>query len=281
MNFIDFILNIVGLFLWLNWHSVYFNPSTHPAFSLVATLKGASRHPRWLYFGVLIGLLVLRALFYWQIGPALPWTPRFSLGCTTLLFRSDLKVQMLSYSFASFGATLGVFYLWLLLLSCINANVSEESPQQRMIRLHLGFLKDWPVVLKLLVPFITTGFLWCALHPALVKMQIVPKCITSHLLEQGAIFGLLVYLQATYLLVGILVLYILNSYVFIGNFSFWKFIDASAANLLRPLRCLPLVVKRIDLAPVIAIVLILETSALLTWVSKTSWAVKQFLKLAS
>lgn len=284
MNLIDFILNLVGLLLWLNWRSVYFSPSARTGGSLASTLRAASSpSPRWFYFVVLMGLLLVRALFYWQIGPALPWTPRLSLGCTTLIFRSDLLIRMVFYSFVSFGAVLGVLYLWLLLLSCINSDVWEENPQQRFIQLQLGILRHFPAGIKLLLPLLAMTFIWVALHPVMVSLQMAAKCSMLHLLMQGGIIGLLVYLQAKYLFVGVLLLHLLNSYVFLGDHSFLSFIDSTAAKLLRPLRqrWLPLVVKRIDLAPVVAIALILEIFALLEWASRTSWAVKHFEMLAS
>ena len=153
MNFIDFILNVVGLLFWLNWRAVHTSVIAHPGGSLSSTLKAAnSPRPRWFYLGLLIGLLLVRAFFYWQIGPALPWNPRLDLGFTTLTFRSDFFGQILSYSFLSFAAALWVLYLWIVLLACINANASEEDSIHRFFQLHLGFVKSWPTALKLAAP---------------------------------------------------------------------------------------------------------------------------------
>jgi hypothetical protein len=73
MGLIDFILNLAGLLLWLNWRSIRFDPlgKRTPA-TLVGTLRRAepSRLRRWHLLAVLGGLLLLRALFYWQIGSA-------------------------------------------------------------------------------------------------------------------------------------------------------------------------------------------------------------------
>ena len=79
MGLIDFILNLAGLLLWLNWRSVRFDPlgKRTPA-TLIGTLRRAEprRLRRWHLLAALGGLLLLRALFYWQIGSAAHWTGR-------------------------------------------------------------------------------------------------------------------------------------------------------------------------------------------------------------
>jgi hypothetical protein len=122
MALIDFILNLAGLLLWLNWRSVRFDPlgKRTPA-TLIGTLRRAEpkRLRRWHLLAALGGLLLLRAVFYWQIGSAAHWTGTLNLGVITLSFRSDFFARMLWFSIFSFGLTLGVFYLWLLLLSIL------------------------------------------------------------------------------------------------------------------------------------------------------------------
>ena len=53
-----------------------------------------------------------------------------------------------------------------------------------------------------------------------------------------------------YFIVGILLLHLLNSYVYFGNHPFWNFVNATARNLLYPLRWLPLRVGKVDFAAV-------------------------------
>jgi uncharacterized protein YggT (Ycf19 family) len=60
--------------------------------------------------------------------------------------------------------------------------------------------------------------------------------------------------------VGICVLYLVNSYVYLGNSYFWTFINLTGSNLLRPFRALPLRVGKVDLAPLLLIVLVLALS---------------------
>ena len=60
-----------------------------------------------------------------------------------------------------------------------------------------------------------------------------------------------------YLLVGLFVLHIANSYVYLGTDAFWTFVSQTARRFLAGLSWLPLRIGRIDLSPVAAIVLIL------------------------
>src|ERR1043165_4473881 len=122
MALIDFILNLAGLLLWVNWRAIPFDPLTTatPA-TLVGTLRRAepSRVKRWHFLLGLGALLVLRAFFYRLIGPAVDWTATLNLFATRLAFRSDSQNLMLLYSALSFGAALSFFLLWLVLVSLI------------------------------------------------------------------------------------------------------------------------------------------------------------------
>jgi hypothetical protein len=157
MSLIDFILNLVGLMLWLNWQAKLLPVSGQPGTSLISTLRPAGPpRPRIYYLGVLAVLLMARALFYWQVGQPIHWLPRLPLGPITLSFRSDLLGRMVLFSFLSFGVALGIFYLWLLLLSWVNA-AAEGEMGQRVVRAYLGKLDRWPSVIKLILPLTVTG----------------------------------------------------------------------------------------------------------------------------
>ncbi len=92
MNWVDLILNIAGLLLWLNWRAGKADPlgKRTPA-TLIGTLRSAAPQKirRWDVPAVLAGLIFSRAVFYWLIGPALHWSGTINLGVITLSFRSD------------------------------------------------------------------------------------------------------------------------------------------------------------------------------------------------
>src|SRR5271157_1206902 len=129
MTLIDFILNIVGLLLWLNWRAAELPVRGRPGTSLLSTLRPAGPpRPRYDYWAGLPVLLAARAVFYWQAGQPVHWSPRIPLGPATLPFRSDLPGRMVLFSVLSFGVALGIFYLWLLFLSCVNGQVPDANP---------------------------------------------------------------------------------------------------------------------------------------------------------
>ena len=258
MTLIDFILNIVGLLLWLNWRAAELPVGGRPGTSLLSTLRPAGPpRPRYYYWAGLPVLLAARAVFYWQAGQPVHWSPRIFLGPTTLSFRSDLPGRMILFSVLSFAVSLGIFYLWLLLLSCLNAQVPDAAPVQRLVRVWLGRLERWPGAIKLLLPLAVTALAWCLLNPLLARLNMVPANAPGRLLAQGAVIGLSAYLTLKFLILTILLLYLLNSYVYLGEFALWNFVDATTRRLLRPLQKLPLRVGKIDFAPVLSIILVI------------------------
>ncbi|HTQ50904.1 MAG TPA: hypothetical protein VMJ12_09355, partial [Candidatus Acidoferrales bacterium] len=106
MGIIDFILNLAGLLLWLNWRSLRFDPlgKRTPA-TLIGTLRRAEPRKlrRWHLLAVLGGLLFLRAVLYWQVGSGVGWASgTLNLGVIELSFRSDHFRHILLFSLFSF-----------------------------------------------------------------------------------------------------------------------------------------------------------------------------------
>ena len=256
MALIDFILNLAGLLLWLNWRSVRFDPlgKRTPA-TLIGTLRRAEpqRWRRWHLLAALGGLLLLRALFYWQIGSAAHWTGTLNLSVITLSFRSDFFARMLWFSIFSFGLTLGVFYLWLLLLSIL----AGPEPIHRLVRMQLGRIDGWPCGVKLLLPLAITATFWWLASWLLTWLQIIPQPVSAaHRIEAALIVGLNSYLVWKYLIGALLALHLLNSYIYFGKHPFWSYVNAEARTLLSPLRAVPLQAGKVDFAPVVGLALV-------------------------
>jgi uncharacterized protein YggT (Ycf19 family) len=260
MALIDFLLNLAGLLLWLNWLSVRFDPLARAsAATLIGTLRKASKPTarRWLFIVALAALLLLRALLYCYIGSAADWSPKLHLGAITLSFRSDFFHLMLAYSALSFVVMLACFYGWMLLLSFLGAREGEDDPFLRLARAHLGWVARWPWVLRFTLPFIAATVLWLALSPVLTWLGVVPRAGTwLTRCEQATLLGLGAYLAWKYLIIGLLAVYLLHSYVYLGRNPFWSFVTLAARALLKPLRRLPVRVDRVDLAPVVGIALV-------------------------
>jgi len=267
MGLIDFILNLAGLLLWLNWCSVRFDPlgKRTPA-TLIGTLRRAepNRLRRWHLLAALGGLLLLRALFYWQIGAAFKpvWAGKLDLDVTALYFRSDSLNRMLVFSVFSFGLTLGVMYVCLLLLSIL----AGPEPFHRLVRMPLGGIDRWSRKAKLLLPLIVMAGLWWLATWPLANLQIIPKPVTAlQRIEESLLIGLGCYLTWKYIAGALLALHLLNSYIYFGKNPFWAYVNAEAQTLLSPLRALPLRAGKVDFAPVVGIVMVFMAAELAGW----------------
>ena len=267
MSLIDLILNLAGLLLWFNWRSIRFDPLAHTsAATLAGTLKRAEplRLRGWQFLAGLGGLLLFRALVYWQIGGAAGWTPRLDLAwvvlafrCDHLVVRGDVLGSALLYSALSFARLLATFYFWLLALVVINRKGAETDPLQKLLRSHLGPVARWPWWLQSLLPLVLATGLWAGLHPVLVSLGVTgPVQSGTHLLEQGLLVGAGIYLSLKYFLPVFLLLHLITSYVYLGHNPLLDFVSMTSHNILAPIRRLPLRYAMVDFAPLAGAVLI-------------------------
>jgi uncharacterized protein YggT (Ycf19 family) len=260
MGLIDFILNLAGLLLWLNWRSIRFDPlgKRRPA-TLIGTLRRAEpeRLRRWPLLLALAGLLLLRAGIYWQIGSATKpvWAGTLNLGVVVPAFVSNSFVRMTLFSALSFGLMLGVFYLCLLLLSLLAG--PEPPPFHRLVQIPLGGIDGWPRWVKLLLPLVVTAAFWWLASWLLAPLQVIPPLVSpAHRLEEALVIALGSYLAWKYPIGALLILHLLNSYIYFGRHPFWAYVNAEAQTLLSPLRALPLRLGRGDFAPLVAVALV-------------------------
>ncbi|HVV00944.1 MAG TPA: hypothetical protein VHH88_06250, partial [Verrucomicrobiae bacterium] len=216
---------------------------------------------RWKPLAALLGLLYLRAVVYWQIGSSVDWTPSLRLGTIAIPFRSDIFPRALVFSALSFGLFLAVAYFWLLLVSLVNAREAEPDPVLRLLRLQLGPVDRWPWLVKLIAPVAVAFLFWLALCPLLSEWQMVPHPLSlRHRLEEAGAVALAAYLCWKYLLAGLLALYLLSNYVYLGQHALWHFLALTGRNVLKPLRFLPLQFGKIDAAPALGIALIIAAA---------------------
>ena len=273
MSVLDFILNCAGLLLWLNWRSRGLSgPGRAAGIALISTLRRAEtqRRDAWVAPLILVSVLFLRAVFYWQIGPALGWLPRLPLGAIVLHFRSDMFTRMLAFSLLGFLLFLAVFYFSLLLLAGTSRASSQGDPWVGWVRAHLGPCARLPGWLQLLLPPVITFCFWIIIGPLLGLMGVQAAAVSfRHLVEQAVVIGLGAWLCWQFLIIAVLVLHMVASYVYLGNAPFWNLITITAQNLLRPLAALPLRAGKIDFAPVLALTVVVLASffipQLLVW----------------
>jgi uncharacterized protein YggT (Ycf19 family) len=256
MGLIDFILNLAGLLLWINWCSARFDPLNKriPA-TLIGTLRRAApaRWRRGHLLAAIGALLILRALFYWQIGSAAHWAGKLNLGVITLFFPSDSFGRMLLFSVFSFGLALGIFYVWLLLLSIL----SGPEPVHRLVRMPLGEIDGWPRWLKFILPLALTASLWWSASWLFAWLQIIPPPVSAaHRIEESLVIGLGGYPVWKFPVGALLALYLLNSYIYFGKHPFWNYVNATAQTLLQPLKKIPLRLGKLDFTPVVGIAIV-------------------------
>ncbi len=260
MKLIDVILNLAGVLLWLAWWAP---ANLGPRFKFLAAPPPAEAAYRPSYREYLLpglaGLLLLRSLVYWQIGPPINWQASLDLEVVTLPFRCDYWDRMLLYSVLSFLRYLAGFYLCLILFSMLNQRTPEGNAVLRWVRSLLGWMERWPFALKLLLPFILGFVAWIALNPLLSYTRILPRLPGGWpaLLEQAVVMGLSAYQVWKIPLLVLLFAHLITAYTYLGEHPLWEFIHQSAQNLLRPLECMPLRLGKIDFAPIIAIGLII------------------------
>ena len=262
MGYVDFILNLAGLLLWLNWRAARADPlgKRRPA-TLIGTLRrtepgGAGR---WQLPAVLAGLLALRAVLYWQIGSAAGWNGKLDLGVTVPFFRSNVFGQMLLFSIFSFVRMLGILYLCLLLLSIL----SGPEPIHRLVRMPLGGLDRWPRWVKFMLPLVVTALVWGLVSWPFAWLHARPAMSLAHRVAEAVVIGLNSYLLWKFVIGALLAMHLLNSYIYFGRHPFWNYVNATARTLLSPLKKVPLRVEKVDFAPVVCIALVFLLAFLL------------------
>ncbi len=254
MGIVDLILNLAGLLLWLNWRSIRFDPMAKrtPA-TLMGTLRPAApkKLRRWHLLVFLAALLFLRAIIYRWVAPF--WVGILDGGVVAPSFRSDWFPGMVTFSFLSFGLTLGVFYVVLLFLSLWPGT----EPIQSLVKIPLGRVDAWPRWAKILLPLFATAAVWWLTSWLLGWLGINLKHISmAQRFEESILIGLGSYLVWKFPAGAILALYLLNSYIYFGGHPFWKYVNATAQKLLAPLKQIPLRVGKVDFAPLLAIGLV-------------------------
>ena len=261
MGLLDFILNLAVLLLWLNWRSLRLDPVANSIpLTLAGTLKSTKPAPLkgWQFLFGLCLLLTLRVVVCREIGSPVDWIPTMNLGFVALAFRRDNLSTAALYCLLSSLRLVLVFYFWRLVLVAINRDSNELDAIQRLLRLHLGRIARWPAVVQVLLPMVVTAGLWMGVQPLLVRYGVVIRAGSlAHLVGQGFLIGGSLCLSLKYLIPAILLTHLVNSYVYLGNNPVWDFLTTTSRNITAPLARLPLRFGKVDLAPIVAALLIL------------------------
>lgn len=268
MNLIDWILNLAGLFLWIDWRTGRAAQRPAKVISLASALRetGRRRSKGWSSLAGLVGLLLLRPFVYRSLGSSLEWTPVMDVLALSLPFRSDLIDRMFVYSTLSFCLTLGSFYSILLFLSAPPSKAPESEVLRRFLRAQLSFLDKLPWFAKMLLPFAGVALFWSGLVPALTRFGIMPAVPRPSILwAQAGIIALASVILWSWFFVILFLLQCVNTYVYLGAHPFWTFVSEVSAGFLKPLSFLRW--GKFDASPFAAIILLVAAAELLRpWV---------------
>jgi uncharacterized protein YggT (Ycf19 family) len=260
MGLVDFILNVAALLLWLNWREMRHAQKERPdRISLAGLLKytGKASHRHWWLLLMIPMVLLVRGMIFQKVGPSLHWTPRLSLDLVTLPFYSNFVGRMLSYSVLHFLLLLGKFYILLILLSIVNQGALETDVIQRWVRIQLGRVDRWPFWAQILLVLLVTIGAWFMIAPLLRHLNITPlEHSHPRTTVEGFLLGLSALLTWRYLIIGILVLYFANTYIYFGRSPLWQFVQVTGQNLIKPLRPLPIQLGKMDFRPLLMIALV-------------------------
>ncbi len=263
MALIDQLLNLIGLVLWLSWHSDGQPAQIRGAGTLLSNLKPVEtrRARRWLYPLALVVLLAIRPLLYATLAPVLDWTPTLAPGPVSLAFRADDPKRLLAFSFLSFAWCLLLFRAGLMLLASLGRREGDPAGLSRWVRELAGSTAQWPLAAVLLAPILTMAIAWIMITLGLRQIGVLPPepLTIGRLLTQSSVVGLAVWLPIRWLLATLLVLRLVHDYVYLGDHSLWEFVRSTGGRLLRPLEWLPARIGRFDFNPLIAAVLVLVT----------------------
>lgn len=261
MLLIDWILNIAGLLLWFSWRAQGFDPITsrRPA-TLIGTLRpaDAAKSPQWLLASAVPLIILIRTLFYWQLGGPADWVPKLDLGIVVAAFKVDDFASTLLFSACSFVRVALIGYFWMITISVVNGPALEPDPVLRLIRLQLGFYTRLPRIVQFILPLLLVIVLWIVVQPLLVATGVMGQArAESQVVLQGALLSGCLLLTLKILLPVLLLLYLVTTYVYLGASPLWDMVTNTGRKIVSPIGVLPVRMEKFDFSPIVAIILIL------------------------
>jgi hypothetical protein len=237
MVIIDLLLNLAALLMWVSWRGIRGGEAAGSAGTILGNLRpaGVRQGNRRHYLWMLGGLLLVRALVYRQVGPSLPWHPVWSLGPATVAFRSDYSLRMFGFSALDFLTMLLFWYTGIAGILAVNRPPGDRDGLTRALRAQSGFLGGLPGGVLLVMVCVMAGLLWAGVGWLAAGQGMVPPLRSGqHLLQQSVlvVVGQLCVLRWWF--AAILLLHLLNLYVYVGNHVFWDFIQNTGSHLCRP-----------------------------------------------
>jgi uncharacterized protein YggT (Ycf19 family) len=108
---------------------------------------------------------------------------------------------------------------------------------------------------------VAAALLWMGLSKLFVDLRIMPPPRNSaHAWQIAGLMALGMMVSWKYVISLFLSLHILNSYVYLGNSSFWQYVMLTGHRLTRPLRWAPLRIGKLDLGPILLLIAVIAGS---------------------
>ena len=147
----------------------------------------------------------------------------------------------------------------------MNQGRNETEGFQRSIRFMAPLQARLPGFLLAFIPFVTGFLLWLGLGALFLKLGLCPKPVSNaHFVQQAAVVGVSSFLIWRIPITLLLGLYLLNSYVYLGNALLLNYASSTARLLLVPLRYLPLRLGKLDLTPLAGMAVVFGLDHLIT-----------------
>lgn len=256
MDWVDHLLNLAGLLLWLGFRGVGFE---RPGRNLAArTLPRPPARFRWSFGLLLVVLLTVRSWIYWRAGTQLDWVPRLNLGVIAIPFNSAILSRMALFSAASFLVAWGIFHCGLSYLSLVSHADRQKNPWAAGVARQLGWYARLPGFLKVLVPWLLAATAWYVAQPGLAALGVaLPARMPAALGQQAATFGAMTLLSWKFALVPVLLLYFIQPHTHLGRSPLLDFVKQCATRTLRPFAWFPGRLGEIDFTPALVAALVL------------------------
>ena len=250
MALLNLLLDLVALVLFLSGLGVGTRMPAHRAGTLLSNLKLAesSRARRWPLFGGLAALLLIRPWIYAPLAEVTGWVPTWNPTPAAVPFRADFASRLLVYSAISFVWTLLQFLTWSLFAAVLARGTREPSAWSRFFQDMLGPLARLPTALLLFLPALFAAALWLGLSLPLQWLRLLPQEHSwRHPALQAVLIGAGAWVSGGWMICGLLLLRLVNTYVYLGTHPFWDFVHQVGGVALRPLEWLPARFGKLDL----------------------------------
>ncbi|MEC7903449.1 MAG: hypothetical protein VYE74_04590 [Verrucomicrobiota bacterium] len=255
MQWIDHILNLAAWILWINGSMGLMQPwKPQSGISLVGTLKALSpsrMNPAWFFILGVALILCFKILLLHYLGKPLASTVAVDFLLFPVFFKTGSLSHMALMGVVTFIRFSFMGYLWLWFLRCLTTGKGMD-PLHGMLDAVLGPLGQRKAWLQGVLLWLLGVMLWTLLGALLARLEILPGRDASSLLWQATLISSAAWMSLRWLIYGMLALYLVHSYVYLGGWEGWDWLDQGVERLLWPLKPLRLHWKRIDFTPMVA-----------------------------